>query len=187
MGKSPCTVIVLRDEVRLDEVLAYAHADGWTLREETGRAHMVLGSRRWTALVGEEIEYLADHIGGTQTLRVTGSETVARRLRGHFAHHPVDELLAVVLADQPDPVQCVRVASKLAACRPPRAEPRHLAALGRLLSHPVTAVRRAGIRSAYTCRWPQLRTLVKKRRADEKHLSAQLEHLERYLLEQSES
>ncbi|MEM9455182.1 MAG: hypothetical protein AAGF11_13455 [Myxococcota bacterium] len=180
-------VIVLREDVRLEDVLAYAHADGWTLCEETPRAHLVLVSRRWTALIGEEIEYVADHIGGTHSLRVTGSETVARRLREHFAHHTVDELLAVVLAEQPDPVACVRVASKLAACRPPVAQPRHLAALGRLLSHPVTAVRRAGIRSAYTCSWPQLRALVKRRRAKEKHLGPQLEHLERYLIERDAS
>lgn len=187
MASSRSTVVlVLHDDVRLDDVLAYAQADGWTLREEIARAHLVLASRRWTALVGEEIEYVADHIGGSQSLRITGSETVARRLRGRFAHHTVDELLAVVLAEQPDPVACVRVASKLAACRPPAAEPRHLAALGRLLSHPVTAVRRAGIRSAYTCPWPQLRALVKRRRAEEQHLSAQLEHLERYLIERDE-
>ncbi|MCA9710843.1 MAG: hypothetical protein KDK70_33685, partial [Myxococcales bacterium] len=77
-------VIVLRDDVRLEDVLAYADGDGWTLRQETSRAHLVLASRRWSALVGEEIEYVADHVGGSQSLRVTGAETLARRLRDRF-------------------------------------------------------------------------------------------------------
>lgn len=175
-------VIVLRDDVRLDAVLAYAEAGGWTLREETARAHLVLASRRWSVLMGEEIEYVADHVGGSQWLRITGADTLARRLRDRFGHHTEDELLATVLdGDSPEPVACVRVASKLAACRPAVAEPRHLAALERLISHPVTAVRRAGIRSAYTCPWPELEAIVKRRRGEEQHLSAQLEHLERYL------
>jgi hypothetical protein len=49
------------------------------------------------------------------------------------------------------------------------------------LSHPVEAVRRAGIRSAYGCRWPQLRAVVERRRASEQRLAAQLEGLRRYL------
>jgi len=179
-------VIVLRDDVRLDAVLALADADGWELREETARAHLVLASRRWSASVGEEITYVADHLGGAHWLRVSGDgeESLVERLREHFSHHEEDELLALVLdGPTPEPVACVRVASKLAACRPATCEPRHLQALERLLKHPVTAVRRAGIRSAYTCPWPELRELIGRRRAQEKHLTAQLEHLERYLEE----
>ncbi len=177
-------IIVLRDDVRLDAVLALADADGWELREETARAHLVLASRRWSASVGEEIEYVADHLGGAHWLRVSGdgAESLAARLREHFSHHDEDELLAIVLdGPNPEAVACVRVASKLAACRPAICDARHLQALERLLEHPVTAVRRAGIRSAYTCPWPELREVIARRRGAEEHLKAQLEHLEQYL------
>ena len=180
-------VIVLRDEVRLETVLAFADAGGWTLREETARAHLVLASYRWSASVGEEIAYVADHLGGAHSLCITGkgAAPLARRLREHFPHHDPQELLAAIVGGgAPDPVTCVRVASKLAACRPVSCEPQHLAALERLLQHPVTAVRRAGIRSAYTCRWPELPAVLKRCRDREQHLGAQLEHLERYLLEE---
>ncbi len=177
-------VIVLRDEVRLEAILAFADADGWILREQTSRAHLVLASRRWSASVGEEITYVADHPGGCHSLRVTGTSAgpLTTRLREQFPHHSEQELLDVVLgSDRPDGVACVRVASKLAACRPDACETRHLAALERLLGHPVTAVRRAGIRSAYTCGWPELLAVVEARQKQEQHLRAQLEHLTRYL------
>ena len=69
----------------------------------------------------------------------------------------------------------------LAACRPQAVEARHLTALDRMLGHPVTAVRRAAIRSAYTCPWPELREMVEQRRKVEKHLAPQLQHLAQYL------
>lgn len=177
-------VLVLRDEVSLPAVLALAEQEGWELREETGRAQLLLASRRWTTEMGEEITYVADHIGGACSLRVrgAGAAATAERLRERIACHDEDELLAVVLdADPPDPVQCIRVAGKLAACRPQRMEPRHLAALERLLGHPQVAVRRAGIRTAYGCDWKELRGLVELRRADEQRLWVQLEQLRRFL------
>jgi len=177
-------VIVLRDDVRLEAVLALAEADGWALREETERAHLVLASRRWSASVGEEITYVADHLGGCHFLRITGdeAEALAWDLRDRFDHHTEDELLARVLGGhQLEPVAAVRVASKLAALRPLTSEVGHMRALERLMTHPVTAVRRAGIRSAYTCPWPELLELVERCRKREKHLVTQLEHLARYL------
>lgn len=177
-------VLVLRDEVSPSSVGLVADAEGWKLREETSRAHLVLASRRWLLASGEEITYVADHPGGAQSLRIAGAGAakVARRMRQWLPCHTEDELLAVVLGgDEPDPVACVRVASKLAAIRPEQPDARHVAALGRLLGHPKDAVRRAGIRSAYGCRWKELRALVEERRAEEQRLWVQLEELRRWL------
>ena len=181
--------LVLRDEASAAAVLALADAEGWQLREETSRAHLVLASRRWVTTSGEEVTYVIDHPGGAQSLRVEGTwaSALAKRLRDWLPCHSEAELLDVVLgpsgseASEPDPVACVRVASKLAAIRPESPEPRHVAALERLLCHPVDAVRRAGIRSAYGCRWKELRTLVERRRGEEKRLVAQLEELRKHL------
>lgn len=174
-------VLVLRDEVSLTVVHALAELEGWELREETGRAHLVLTSRRWSTPMGEEITYVADHPGGAQWLRVSGSGAVAttERLRGRIPCEDENELLAMVMVG--DPVPCVRVAGKLAACRPERVDTRHLAALKRLLEHPEVAVRRAGIRSAYGCRWKELRGLVELRRGQEQRLRVQLDGLRQHL------
>lgn len=177
-------VLVLRDDVSVATVVALADAEDWQLREETSRAHLVLASRRWTTTTGEEVTYVADHPGGAQSLRIVGpgATALARRLRDRLPCHDEEELLAVVLAkDEPDAVACVRVAGKLAAIRPERLEGRHLAALDRLLGHPAHAVRRAGIRSAYGCRWKELLLLVEERRSEEQRLAVQLEELRRYL------
>lgn len=180
-------ILVLRDEVGAPAVLALADAEGWQLREETSRAHLVLASRRWVTTSGETVTYLIDHPGGAQSLRVEGTwaAALAKRLREWLQCQPEAELLDVVLAPAgaggPDPIDCVRAASKLAAIRPEQLDARHMAALERLLSHPVDAVRRAGIRSAYGCRWPELRAVVERRRADEQRLAAQLDELRRYL------
>jgi hypothetical protein len=177
-------VVVLRDEVSLAAVLALADAEGWQLREETSRAHLVLASRRWVTTTGEEVTHVIDHPGGAQSLLVEGTwaAALAKRLRDWLPCHADAELFDVVLGvEEPDPVACIRVASKLAALRPERYEPRHLAALERLLAHPVDAVRRAGIRSAYGCRWKELREVIERRRAEEPRLGAQFEELCRHL------
>lgn len=177
-------ILVLRAEVGVADVRRVAADDGWELREQTTRAHLVLASRRWVTRDGTQITYVADHPGGAQSLRIEGKRagSVARRLRERLPVHAEAELLAVVLEhDPPDPLQCVRVASQLAACRPDVLEARHLRALERLISHPVVEVRRAGIRSAYSCRWPQLAELVERRLAVEVRLAAQLGHLRQYL------
>lgn len=180
--------LVLRDEVSAAAVLALADGEGWQLREETSRAHLVLASRRWLTTSGEEVTYVIDHPGGAQSLRVEGTwaTALAKRLRDWLPCHVEAELLDVVLgpalgSDAPDPTECVRVASKLAAIRPEQPEPRHVAALERLLGHPVDAVRRAGIRSAYGCRWIELRAMVERRRIEEKRLAVQLEELRKHL------
>jgi hypothetical protein len=185
--------LVLRDEVSAAAVLALADAEGWQLREESSRAHLVLASRRWITTTSEEVTYVIDHPGGAQSLRVVGTwaAALAKRLRDWLPCHAEAELLDVVLgpngtdgpngAGEPDPVECVRVASKLAAIRPEHPSPRHVAALERLLGHSVEAVRRAGIRSAYACRWQELRAVVERRRAEEQRLAVQLEALRRHL------
>ena len=180
-------VLVLRDEVGAPAVLALADAEGWQLQEESSRAHLVLASRRWLTTSGETVTYVIDHPGGAQSLRVEGTwaAALAKRLREWLPCQPEAELFDIVLgppgADAADPIQCVRAASKLAAIRPEQPDARHMAALERLLSHPVDAVRRAGIRSAYGCQWPELRAVVEQRRASEARLAAQLEGLRRYL------
>ncbi|MCX4245072.1 hypothetical protein [Paraliomyxa miuraensis] len=176
-------VLVLRDEVSLTVVHALAELEAWELREETGRAHLLLASRRWSTPMGEEITYVADHTSGAQSLRVSGpgAAATADRLRGRILCEDEGELLAMAMEGEPGP--CVRVAGKLAACRPERAEERHLTALRRLLEHPEVAVRRAAIRSAYGCRWPELRDVVEARQGEEKRLQEQLEGLRAYLAE----
>lgn len=179
-------MLVLRDEATAAAVLALADAEGWQLLEETSRAHFVLASRRWLTTTGEEVTYVIDHPGGAQSLRVEGpwAPALAKRLRDWLPCHTEDELLDVVLAaegGEPDPVACVRVASKLAVLRPEEPEPRHVVVLECLLDHPVDAVRRAGIRSAYGCRWEELRVVVERRRGEEQRLAVQLEELRRHL------
>lgn len=183
-AKPRSEVVVLRDEVGVAAVLALADAEGWQLHEETSRAHLVLASRRWVTTTGEEVTHVIDHPGGAQLLVVKGTwaAALAKRLRDWLPCHTEAELLDEVLSSEvPDPVACVRVASKLAALRPERSEPRHLAALERLLGHPVDAVRRAGIRSAYGCPWKELRALVERRWGEEQRLRAQLGELWQYL------
>lgn len=177
-------VVVLQDGVPVASLLALADELGWELREQTARAHLVLASRRWITRDGLEVTYVADHPGGAQSIRIEGKRaaSLARRVREKLPCSTEAELLGVVLGTtERDPVEHVRVASKLAACRPPRMERRHLKALTRLLSHPDPTVRRAGIRSAYTCSWAELRELVDRRVVVEDRLSAQLRHLQQYL------
>lgn len=177
-------VIVLRDAVSLADLQAVARDEGWQLLGETVGAHLVLSSRRWQTDTDVEITHIFDHPGGAHWLRLRGVQALARarRLRARLPHHTESELLDTVLKpDEPDAVESVRVASKLAACRPTGFELRHLAAMEKLLAHPVTAVRRAAIRSAYGCTWPELRELVRRRRDDETRLGDQLGHLDAYL------
>jgi hypothetical protein len=179
-------ILVLRDEATAASVVALADAEGWQLHEETARAHLVLASRRWVTTTGEEVTYVIDHPGGAQSLRVEGTwaAALAKRLRDWLPCHTETELLDVVLgADggELDPVACIRVASKLAALRPEQPEPRHMVVLECMLDHPADAVRRAGIRSAYGCRWTELRELVEQRMAVEERLRPQLEALWRHL------
>jgi hypothetical protein len=182
-GGGSSHVLVLRDGVDAAAVLALADAEGWRLREETARAHLVLASRRWVTTSGEVVTWVVDHPGGASSLRIegTGAAALTRRLRDRLPCHDEDELLAVVLSESADPVQLVRVASKLAACRPERADPRHVDALARLIGHDVEGVRRAGIRSAYGCRWPELREVVQAQRGKELRLLVQLVELRRWL------
>jgi hypothetical protein len=183
-GRAPSEVLVLRDEVGVAAVLALADAEAWQLQQETSRAHLVLASRRWVTLTDDEVTHVVDHLGGAHSLRIEGPGAAgqARRLRERLPCHQEDELLAMVLGqEEPDAVECIRVASKLAALRPAELDGRHLAALDRLLGHPSTAVRRAGIRSAYGCRWKALLAVVEQRVAQEQHLVAQLEALRRHV------
>jgi hypothetical protein len=178
--------LVLRDEVTAASVVALADAEGWTLQEETARAHLVLASRRWVTTTGEEVTYVIDHPGGAQSLRIEGNwaAALAKRLRDWLPCYTEAEVLDVILraeGGEPDPVACVRVASKLAALRPEQAESRHVVVLECLLDHPVDAVRRAAIRSAYGCRWQEMRELVEQRMAVEQRLRPQLEALWRHL------
>lgn len=176
--------IVLHDDVGLAQLADLARQEGWTLVGETAGAHWVLATRRWQTETGVKITHVFDHPGGTHWLRLTGVQAKdrARRLRARLPHHTENELLDIVLqAAEPDPVACIRAASKIAAYRPAAFELRHLAALEKLLGHSSVAVRRAGIRSAYGCRWPELRELVKRRREQEQRLVDQLADLDAYL------
>lgn len=179
-------LLVLHDTVEAAAVLTIAETESWELREETDRAHLVLASRRWATTTGEQVTWVVDHPGGAQSLRVEGiwAAALVKRLREWLPCHDEKELLDAVLGSggsEPDPVACIRAASQLAALRPEQPNARHVVALERLLTHPADAVRRAGIRSAYGCRWPQLRTLVEQRMPVEKRLRPQLEALLRSL------
>lgn len=154
---APQHVLVLAPSVTARDVRALAVSSGWTLVGDTPRAHLEMASRRFHTRDGTEVLEVEDHIGGVRSLRIAGpgADAVARACLAALPTERMEDLYAI--AEAGDPVACIRVAGRLAAGRPAAFSAAHLRALQQLLTHTEPAVRRAGIRAAYGCRWPELR------------------------------
>lgn len=178
-------VLVLSVAVRAADVRAIAEARNWTREGDTPRAHLALASRRYRTPEGAEVLEIEDHNGGVRSLRISGPTRgeLARALAGQLPTRSTDEIIAT--ASSSDPVACIRAAGELAASRPARFDPPHLAALQRLLTHPEPAVRRAGIRAAYGCQWPELRRWLGARMQAETRLASALAALVSWIDETS--
>lgn len=177
-------VIVLRDEVSRASVVALAVREDWARTGQTDRGHLVMASEQWAPRSDVTVTWVENHTADVRLLRVVGSETsvteVVATLRAALPHDTRAALLDAARV-RSGPAGLIRVAGKLAECRPPQCDAEQLTVLGRLLSHEETAVRRAAIRTAYRYPWPQLLELVQTRLATESRLQAQLEHLLEFL------
>jgi hypothetical protein len=175
-------VIVLREQAVRERVEAIAIEHGWRPVGDVVRGHFVLASRRWYDAVGTMIEYLEDHTADVRyfVIEGAGQDEVAALLRERLPCFTETELLAE-LDRNADPVAWVRGLGRLAVLRPKRADARFLAVWERALQHPARAARRAAIRTAYGCSWPELAALVRARLDRETELHGPLEHLHGYL------
>ena len=108
---------------------------------------------------------------------------MAKQVRAAIPSDPRSVLLEAAHV-RTGPGALIRLAGKLADSRPARSDPAHLAALQRLLSHEVLAVRRAAVRTAYSYSWPELYDIVFARYQEDEKLAPQLEHLLSYLKSQ---
>ncbi len=175
-------VIVLREQAVRERVEAVATEHGWRPVGDVVRGHFVLASRRWYDAVGTMIEYLEDHTADVRYFVIDGAgqDGVAALLRERLPCFTEAELLAE-LDRNADPIAWIRGLGRLAVLRPKRADPRFLAVWERALQHPSRAARRAAIRTAYGCPWPELAALVRDRLEHETELRRPLEHLRAYL------
>jgi hypothetical protein len=175
-------VLVLRDNVSRDRMEALAAELGWRSIADVVRGHFVLASRRWYDAQGTIVEYLEDHTADVRWVNLdgVGQDEIATTIRDALPCFTVDELFTEI-EESEDPIVWIRDLGRLSVLRPRNADPRFVALWNRALSHPVRAVRRAAIRTAYGCDWPDLAALVRARLEEETELRRPLDHLRAYL------
>lgn len=175
-------VIVLRDNTARDRVEALAVDHGWRPIGDVVRGHFVLASSRWYDTDGTMIEYLEDHTADVRYVNVegVGQKKVAAAIRDALPCYGENDLLAELEGNE-DPIAWIRGLSRLSVLRRRETDPRFVALWERALQHPARAARRAAIRTAYGCDWPELAALVRARIGVEKELAEPLEHLRAYL------
>ena len=171
-------VVVLRDLVSAVEVSAFADALGATLTEDTTRGWFVLATRAWMTPDDDQIVYIEDHTSDVRWIQTTGPARarIATKVREQLPHYDTEELLSAARGSEP-PSDCIQILSRLVPYRPDDFDPRFFAVWERMLAHPLKAVRRAAIRTAYGCRWPEMRALAETRLDADRELAAQLEQL----------
>lgn len=176
-------IVVLRDTVSLRDMKRLATGHGWAFTGDVPRSRFVLASHRWQTADGSEVTYTEDHTGDVRYVRVDGPdhEGLARFIAEALPSWSEEELLAQ--AEQAtEPLPCIQVLSRLAVCRPLRPSKRYVAVWQWMLKHRHRAVRRAAIRTAYDCHWPEMIEVLHERLAIEAELVAQLQdvldHLE---------
>ena len=175
-------VIVLRDNVSRDRIEALAVEHGWHPIGDVVRGHFVLASRRFYDEVGTMIEYLEDHTSDVRYMVIDGAaqDTVGTAVRDGLPSYTEAELVAE-LEGSGDPIVWIRGLGRLSVLRPKRLDARYFSLWERGFQHPSRAVRRAAIRTAYGCTWPEMHELVVGRVAVETELRQPLEHLRAYL------
>ena len=177
-------VIVLSDDVPRSRMRAIAHDSGWTRTGITDRGHLVMASEQWTVDPSTTVTWVENHTSGVRSARVEGDAArvaaIAAELREILPH---EDRAALVEAAQlrAAPGGLIRLAGKLAECRPETCDPKHLDAVRRLLAHDNVAVRRAAVRCAYRYPWPEIAGLVRERYEADDVLGPQLEHLMSFL------
>jgi hypothetical protein len=171
-------IVVLNEQVTATDVASLAASMKLTLVDETTRGWFVLATRTWASPDGSQLTYVEDHTADARWLHAsgTGSSRIATMLRERLPHYDLADLLSLAESTE-TPRTCIQVLCRLVPHRPDDCDPHFLAAWKRMLTHPVQAVRRAAIRTAYGCRWPELRTLVQQCLRTEKELVPQLEQL----------
>lgn len=177
-------VIVIGDDVPRSRMRAIAHDSGWTRVGITDRGHLVMASEQWNDDVGTAITWVENHTSGVRSVRVEGEparvQAIAAEIREIVPHEDRASLIeAAQLRGAPGAL--IRLAGKLAACRPETCDAKHLDAVRRLLSHDNVAVRRAAVRCAYRYPWPEMVALVRERYESDPVLGPQLEHLMSFL------
>jgi len=177
-------VIVLDDDVPRSRMRAVAHDSGWSRTGITDRGHLVMASEQWTDDVGTAVTWVENHTTGVRSVRIEGDarrvSTIAAELRDIVPHEGRAALIEAAQL-RAAPGGLIRLAGKLAECRPDTCDARHLDAVRRLLSHDNVAVRRAAVRCAYRYPWPEMVELVRERYESDEVLGPQLEHLMSFL------
>ena len=171
-------IVVLRDHVSFRDVRQLADGHGWSFTGDVPRSRFVLASHRWQTADGSEVTYTEDHTGDVRYIRVDGPdrEGLARFIAEALPSWSQTELL--VQAEQAtEPLPCIQVLSRLAVCRPLPPHKRYIAIWQWMLKHRTRAVRRAAIRTAYDCHWPEMIEVLHERLAIESELVTQLQDL----------
>jgi hypothetical protein len=158
---SAATFIVLDAETTTADVRRLARQRGWTPAGDTPRGHDVMASLRFRAGSDTDVWLGEDHTSGCRWIRIEGPSSleVGGAIRNGVGWVRPNDVLSRL--ERADAVGCIRLAGQLAAVRPVQFDADHFDALRRLITHDEIPVRRAGIRSAFGCRWPQLAALVR--------------------------
>jgi hypothetical protein len=175
-------IIILRETATCERLNGLADELHWEEVADVVRGHFVLASKRWSDPAGTTIEYFEDHTSDARYVAVEGhaADAVAASIRDTLPHFDEDELLRE-LEGNDDPIAWIRGLGRLCVLRPTEPDPRYVSLWYRGLTHPQRAARRAAIRTAYGCRWPELLDVVRKRLGEEYELKEPLEHLLAYL------
>lgn len=172
------TVTVLRDHVGAHRVIAWAAEYGWPCVADIVRSHHVRATVCWLAPDSTKITYIEDHTSDVRFVEFSGRQQYALQdnLQLQLPCYREDEIL-INAESSPDPRERIRALDRLAACRPAEVHHRYLAAWARALADSSIAVRRAALRTAHGCTWPELEYLVRQRIPLEDRLKPQLQKL----------
>jgi hypothetical protein len=181
MNREEPVLIVLEPQVGASAVRELADRVGWQPAGATTRGFDVLASLRFAAPEETDLLYAEDHTADCRWIRIEGprASSVELVVRGALPWVRREDVFARIAGG--DPLECIRAAGPLSVMRPPYFDPSHYAALRKLLEHPEAAVRRAGVRAAFGCRWRQLRGLVDDLLKNEERPQPRLEALASWL------
>ncbi len=177
MTLEPITLVLI-DAFTADQMNAIADARGWRLTADVPRGHAEPAARQWETPDGTLVAYVEDHVGDVRMVQIAGPgrDLLAAELRRVLPYVDVSALLDEAETAEA-PVTCVRALCRLVVCRPPVADRRWLGVWAKMLAHPHRAVRRAALRTAHACPWPELRPILESRLREETDLRDQLRAL----------
>ncbi len=175
-------ILVLTESAGPAQIKELAERRGWSPAGETVRSHFVLASRRYIDQDDTLIEYFEDHIGEVRFIQISGpsQSPLADILTDALPCHSEEQLLEDV-THAATPLAWIRGLSRLAVCHPVEVTAPYLELWTKAFQHPHVAVRRAAIRTAYSCRWPELIPLVGERLELDHELEGPLRHLQEFL------